>query len=551
MNLREYVVTLHNMEDLDSFYEDMETPGGNLYIPYRAVPVHVRRTISLNTHYMLTDAEAEQVRGDSRVKNVELSMEEQGISFTPRWTQTSSLWNKSSTVSAAHLNWGILRSTEGVQRSNWGSNGTTNQVGTVQGTLSGKNVDVVIVDGHMNPAHPEFAVGPNGTGGSRVYQYNWFSLNSQLGLGANGTYVYTPYVDPTYPDNDGDGISDRTDDNDHGTHVAGTACGNTFGWARDANIYNISPYSSSPSSTSYFIDYIRQWHMNKPVNPITGIKNPTITNHSYGATAAVNVSSITEVRYQGVTYTGPFTTTQLNSYGIYTSGSVAYAPLRISYIETDIQQAVDEGIIFVGAASNDYTKIANFSSNIADDYNNYLIAGSLYYYNRGTIGAAPNMICVGAIGATIAETKTSFSNCGPRVDIFAPGSVIMSSVNSTIGVTAGDIRNTTYRNTKKSGTSMASPQVCGVLACALEAWPTMKQSDALAYIQKYAKLGQMTDTGGGPTDYFDLQGATNRYLYRPLDRPASGNVGPKINQGLRPESGQVWPRPKIFHYGTR
>ena len=59
--LREWIVTLHNKEDLESFYEDMETPGGNLFIPDRAVEVAHKRPISRNTHYMLTDDEVELI----------------------------------------------------------------------------------------------------------------------------------------------------------------------------------------------------------------------------------------------------------------------------------------------------------------------------------------------------------------------------------------------------------------------------------------------------------------------------------------------------------
>ena len=58
MQEREYVITLHKHEDLDSFYDDMETPGGALFIPDRAVPVFDRRLVSRNTHYKLTDEEA-------------------------------------------------------------------------------------------------------------------------------------------------------------------------------------------------------------------------------------------------------------------------------------------------------------------------------------------------------------------------------------------------------------------------------------------------------------------------------------------------------------
>ena len=119
MSLKEYIVTLHSTEDLESFYEDIETPGGNLYIPNRAVPVHVRRPMSRNTHYMLTDIEAKQLVDDPRVMAVELSMEEQGIQFRPIWTQTSSLWNKSTTLISSYKNWGLLRVTEGKQRLKW------------------------------------------------------------------------------------------------------------------------------------------------------------------------------------------------------------------------------------------------------------------------------------------------------------------------------------------------------------------------------------------------------------------------------------------------
>jgi len=52
--LKEYVVTLKKYEDLDDFYEDMESPGGSVYIPDRRVDVVHRRPLSRNTHYWLT-----------------------------------------------------------------------------------------------------------------------------------------------------------------------------------------------------------------------------------------------------------------------------------------------------------------------------------------------------------------------------------------------------------------------------------------------------------------------------------------------------------------
>ena len=43
---KEYIVSLQNFEDLDQFYDDMETAGGTKCIPSREVTCHLRRDIS-------------------------------------------------------------------------------------------------------------------------------------------------------------------------------------------------------------------------------------------------------------------------------------------------------------------------------------------------------------------------------------------------------------------------------------------------------------------------------------------------------------------------
>ena len=97
---------------------------------------------------------------------------------------------------------------------------------------------------------------------------------------------------------------------------------------------------------------------------------------------------------------------------------------------------------------------------------------------------------------------------------------------------------------------MASPQVTGVLACLAETWPRLSQPQALTYIQNRAKTNQITAGTGGPSDFTDLQGSANRFLYFYKERPAEGQVGPKVNQGNRPSTGLAWPRPKIYRYGS-
>ena len=175
--------------------------------------------------------------------------------------------------------------------------------------------------------------------------------------------------------------------------------------------------------------------------------------------------------------------------------------------------------------------------------------GQVYYYMRGTSPTAndvnmPN-ICVGAVDANAVDQKSYFSDCGPGVDIWAPGTNILSSYVSG----AADPRNASYLFGKINGTSMASPQVCGVLACALEIYPNMTPTVAKAYILGTATSNQLTVTSGGPTDTRDPQGTANLFLYYKKERNLSGNVFPKINYQIRPASGAVYPRTRIRKYG--
>lgn len=539
--LREYVVTAASYEVLDDLCNDIESPSGSLYIPGRAIDVANLRPVSRSTHYYLTDQEADQIRNDPRVLSVELLPEDLGITPSPLYIQGETTWDRSSLNVNTHKNWGLLRVFEGQNRPTWGSTAVTSQTGVIDVPLSGKNVDVIIVDGLFNPEHPEFAVNSDGSGGSRVNQYNWYQLNPQVNGSPVGTYVYTPYTG---------GGTDLDANNNHGAHVAGTVAGNTQGWARSATIYNIYPYGTNPNPLEIF-DYIRVFHRSKPINPNTGVRNPTIVNNSWGYSFKPNYTTITSVVFRGITYNGPFTKTQLNNYGIYVdSNDLAYLSVRYNALDVDVQDAIKDGIIVVGAAGNNYQKIDIVGG---QDYNNRAVYNGLsYFYNRGiSPGAASNGICVGAASATTFEPKTVFSNCGPRVDVYAPGQNIMSSFNNTVsygGTT--DPRVSSHYIGKISGTSMASPQVCGILACVLEMYPNMTQLQAVQYIQSYAKFGQMFETTNGPSDYTDLQGSVNRYLSYVKERPTEGEIYPKKNYKARPESGIVYPRTRVIRYGS-
>ena len=167
---KEYIVTLKNRSDLDDFYTDMEASSGSGHIPDHSCDCKLRREISRNTHYHLTEAEAIELKKDPRVLAVEEPPENLGIKPIPLWTTPQmGLWDRSPD-SGSDKNWGIKRCIDASNASGWGSetNSGSQFVETLNTTSSGKNVDVVIVDRHLEFNHPEFAVNPDGTGGQRA-----------------------------------------------------------------------------------------------------------------------------------------------------------------------------------------------------------------------------------------------------------------------------------------------------------------------------------------------------------------------------------------------
>ena len=559
--LQEWIVTLHSKEDLQSFYDDMETPGGNLFIPDRAVELTNRRLISRNTHYMLTNDEVELLKSDDRVWDCDLAELIELTTQPHGYTITNGEFDKRPYDDASNVNWGLLRHSEEVNRSNWGADGTSLITTDLTITASGKNVDVVIVDGHIDPAHPEFAVNSDGSGGSRVNQFNWFSLTSAVTGGSNGTYAYDRSGSYTN--------STDADDNNHGCHCAGTVAGNSQGWARDATIYNISPYSSNPSwgsgslGQSTMWDYIRQWHNTKPINSETGRRNPTITNNSYGSSIRSNYSGdyttgkVTSVNYRG-DYFFPgrdLTQAELQARGFYAnSSSLSMSiPNYFTSRNADLADAINDGIIIVASAGNNYWKTVNSTD---QDYNNYYYMtyngfSTQWYLHRGT-GAGAGYVPVINVGATSNDTqedKAPFSNCGNQVDIYAAGEAINSSVHEKFGDIA-DPRLSGYNFDKLQGTSMSGPQVAGVLAILAESNQNMNQAEALEWLISNASTDQMQDTGtDDPMDTNSLQGAPNKYLRWKNQRALTGNTYPKNNLKARPASGICYPRVRIRKRG--
>ncbi|GAA1617221.1 hypothetical protein GCM10009679_21940 [Saccharothrix algeriensis] len=97
--------------------------------------------------------------------------------------------------------------------------------------------------------------------------------------------------------------------------------------------------------------------------------------------------------------------------------------------------------------------------------------------------------------ATSSDQRAGDSNDGPCTDLFAPGSSIDSSINTS---------DTAYG--QKSGTSMAAPHVAGAMAVRLSQDPTASPADLKKWIVDNATTGKMTNI---------RTGTPNRLLYLP------------------------------------
>ena len=134
---------------------------------------------------------------------------------------------------------------------------------------------------------------------------------------------------------------------------------------------------------------------------------------------------------------------------------------RSSALDIAVQSAVADGVVFVVAAGNSTANACQSSP-----------AGE------------PLAITVGA--TTSADARSSFSNYGSCVDVFAPGSSITSAWYTS----------TTASNTI-SGTSMASPHVAGVVALGLEIAPNSSVAQISEWITSTATQGVISDAGSG------------------------------------------------------
>ena len=247
-----------------------------------------------------------------------------------------------------------------------------------------------------------------------------------------------------------DGSLPALDCNGHGTHVAGTVGGATYGVAKGVTLVAVRVLDCQGNGTDSGVIAGINW--------VTG-------NHAAGQPAVANMSL---------------------------GGGASQA------LDDAVNASINDGVTYAIAAGN------------GDIFGNPQPACN---YSPARVA---NAITVGS--TTSSDARSSFSNYGTCVDIFAPGSSITSAWYSS----------TTATNTI-SGTSMATPHVAGAAALYLQGNTSASPATVGAALINNSTLNKVTNP---------LTGSPNRLLYTGFIGGGGGTPAPAISS-FSPTSGGV------------
>jgi subtilisin family serine protease len=508
--VREYIVILNKGIDYDAFWSEIENESStDGFVPTRRVDIINERPGSLRScHYSLTDEEATQLRSDPRVYDVEIPPQQRDDIKIIRHASQTGTWTKDATIRSSDLNWGNLRGS--VSDDSWNQASFINS--TFPYTLTGKGVDVVIQDSGLHVSHPEFT---DANGVSRVQQINWYTAS-----GIPGTQSANHYRDY----------------NGHGSHCAGTVAGKTLGWARDAQIYSVKVAGlegdNDPTGISITdcFDVIKLWHRNKPIDPATGFKRPTVVNMSWGYSFSASTGTLSSGVYRGTSWTSATAGYTNRSSQWSRAGLVPVSRIntRIASVDVDLEELIDEGVHVCIAAGNSYFYIATEGDQDWDNTANF--GSGQEYYMRGSSPYSTRAFMVGNLDIdykTGLEHKAESSCCGPGVDIYAPGTHITSVASTDEAgscelVRAGYARATSplsgsHYLMKISGTSMAAPNVAGLVATLLETYPNATPAQMKTIVHNSSTEGLMYNGATDQwTDQQSIQNGPNRIFKSPF-----------------------------------
>ena len=496
---KEYVVVVKKGVDLQELDAEIAASTGSGHVPDRSVDLANPRLGSKRmTHWMLTDQEALELTKDNRILSVEIPPDQRSDLTIGKRAFQSGDFGKPTALNTAQVNWGLRRC---IEATNVYADSRTIS-GDYQYALDGTGVDIVIQDSGLQVDHPDFN---DYTGTSRVQQINWYTAS-----GISGTQNINHYRDT-------DG---------HGTHCAGIAAGLTYGWAKGAHLYSqklaglegTGDTGTGIPATDAF-DAIRLWHAAKTNG------RPTVVNMSWGYFNEV-ASDPTGGNYRGtlwnyLDYANDVALWLDTGVVIKQDGVSRFYPARVASVDAEIDDMIDAGIHVCIAAGNDYYKGDVLGG---DDYNNTVVHGAqTYNYHRGSSPYSADAFIVGNSdddvqldGVDYKDKTANTTSRGPRLDIFAPGTNIISTAStSSIYLTTDYPQDTDFKIAMINGTSMASPQVAGVIAQHLQVNNSITPAQMKSRIINDAKSTMFTT--GLSDDYTafrtSLLGAPNRLLY--------------------------------------
>ena len=545
---KEYVVIVHKGVDLTEFDTELAAATGDSPIPNRAVQVaDPRKGSKRMTHWMLTDEEAVTLQSDQRVMSVEIPphlRDDIEIALDAK-SSKGGRFKRGGATSANSINWGLRRSNARTNIYFGGEDVNENLEDDYVYALDGGGVDIVFQDTGVEANHPEWF---DKDGNSRLQQIDWYAES-----GISGSQHSAHY----------------TDTNGHGTHVAAIAAGKTYGWAKGAHIYSqkISDFGGSggvPLTTAF--DMIRLWHSSKTNG------RPTVVNMSWG-TRHTTSSVPSGGFYRGNSWSasGKSDSFMYSTYGVvspYGNGNREIPVQNTSY-DVEVEEMIDAGIHVCISAGNNYYKSDVPSG---QDYYNYVtVNGSNYYYHRpsspynskayfvGNISSAPR------ISGSSTESAYETSTRGPAINMWAPGTDIMSAASNTVAsgnTTFSHPDDASFKVMSKTGTSQSAPQVAGVLALHLQSQPYLSPeklqrkviADAIEDIIETTSVDKYVTTLGS------LIGGPNRFLRSRygVDSPFSivaNESGSSSGTGTGTESGSggvVTPSPEVDeNYGSQ
>lgn len=368
---------------------------------------------------------------------------------------------------------------------------------------------------------------------------------------------------------------------EHGTPCGALTYGRTQGWAYNANKWTLDLYGSYGAGIEQGFDIQKIFHQLKPVNPLFGTKDPTISSNSWGYRSNKDPGGAT--RYYthrssaNVSYSSEASLRWLSHMG--TQGDLGRwkSEMKTNSLTTALDELIDAGVIFVVASGNSNQKQVNYGH---PDFNNYITAtnggtlenssflefsvevtgttnrrgfpqqGGKYVNDNGSVGY--KTINIGALDDDYnsgLETKVGYSDRGEGIDLYAPADGTLSANKSYTneGPRPDTYAGFTYNSGVAydcafGGTSAACPVAAGFLATVIEhnrnwTWQELKAWIATLDAQDPTDFYYGTETTTvndvNWEDYESLEGGTARVAYQGYFDSRFKPGTRKVSSGLR------------------